>query len=200
MKVNLEQLDVLPKCGNEPFHSSNEALGFSLKDFWMWGVSDLVCNLTRGHLAEFIVGKAIRSPGSVRNEWAAYDLEMNGIKIEVKSAAYIQSWKQNDYSAIQFNVEKTKELDLVNGGYRGEARRCADIYVFALLAHKEKATVDPLNVKQWKFYVLAASKLNARTRSQHSITLNTLSELTDAVDYFGLAKKISQSAEERTSN
>jgi hypothetical protein len=194
MKTNLEQVTVLPKSGDERFHASNATLEFSLKDFWIWGVSDLICNLTRGHLAEFIVGKAIGSPGYVRNEWAAYDLlTRTGIKLEVKSSAYLQSWMQTDYSAIQFNVEKTKELDLVNGGYRGEPRRCADIYVFALLAHRDKATVDALNVKQWGFYVLPTSILNERLQTQF-ITLKTLVEWTGGpVDYFGLDGKISQS-------
>jgi hypothetical protein len=55
MKPDLNQLDVVPKHGNEPFHAGNDNLGFTLKDFWTWGVSDLVVNLMRGHLAEFIV-------------------------------------------------------------------------------------------------------------------------------------------------
>lgn len=58
-----------------------------------------------------------------------------------------------------------------------ESRRRADVYVFALLAHTHKPTVDPLNVAQWKFYVLPAAALNARTRSQTSITLASLENL-----------------------
>jgi hypothetical protein len=191
-KPNLEQIQIVPKHGEEPFHAGTDTLGFSLRDFWQWAVSDLLCNLMRGHLAEFIVGKAIGSPGTVRNEWAAYDLQTpNGTKIEVKSAAYLQSWAQDGYSQIQFNVEKTKALDSEKGGYRGEPRRCADVYVFAVLAHKDKPTVDPLNVNQWEFYVLPAKTLNERTRSQHSITLKSLIELSGgAVGYFKLAERI----------
>jgi hypothetical protein len=146
----------------------------------------------RGHLAEFIVAKAIGAAGSTRNEWAAYDLiTPDGIKVEVKSAAYLQSWSQDKYSTIQFSVRKTKELDLEKGGYRGDPKRFADIYFFALLAHKDKSTVDMLNVKQWEFYVLPASVLNSRTRSQHPITLKSLIDLAvDSVDYFHLAEKI----------
>lgn len=58
-----------------------------------------------------------------------------------------------------------------------EIKRQADVYVFALLAHTDKATVDPLNVKHWRFYVVPTRVLNARTRSQHSITLNSLCAL-----------------------
>jgi hypothetical protein len=143
-------------------------------------------------LAEFIVAKAIGAAEGVRNEWATYDLTTpKGTKVEVKSAAYLQSWPQDDYSTIQFNVEKTKEIDLKDGGYRGTPSRHADVYVFALLTHKDKPTVEPLNVKQWAFYVLPTAVLNERTRSQHSITLKTLDALSGgSVDYSQLAEKI----------
>jgi hypothetical protein len=58
-----------------------------------------------------------------------------------------------------------------------EPRRQADVYVFALLAHQDKGTIDPLNVAQWQFYVLSRAILDSRQRSQHSITLRTLEKL-----------------------
>ena len=61
-------------------------------DYWSWAYSDIVGNTTRGALAEFIVARAIGSEPAVRNDWAAYDLETpSGIKVEVKSSAYLQS-------------------------------------------------------------------------------------------------------------
>ncbi len=192
MNANLESVTVLPRKGDEPFHAGNDGLGFSVKDFWTWSASDLVSNVMRGHLAEFIVAKAISATEVVRNEWATYDLTTpDKTKVEVKSAAYLQSWSQDDYSIIQFNVEPAKELDMEKGGYRGTPSRHADVYVFALLAHKDKLTVDPLNVTQWEFYVLPTAVLNERTRSQHSITLKTLEGLSGgSVNYFQLAEKI----------
>jgi hypothetical protein len=41
-------------------------------------------------------------------------------------------------------------------------------------AQTDKATIDPLDVSQWRFYILPTSVLSARTRSQHSIALRTL--------------------------
>lgn len=55
--------------------------------------------------------------------------------------------------------------------------RHADVYVFALLKHQERDTLDPLNVAQWEFYVLPTRTLNERTRSQHSITLPSLQKI-----------------------
>lgn len=191
VKPNLEQLVVLPKHGDEKFHADND-LDFSIKDFWSWSASNLIGNVMRGHLAEFVVAKAIGAKEIVRNEWAAYDLTApNGTKVEVKSAAYLQSWSQDDYSTIQFNVEKTKALNEEASKYDREPKRKADVYVFAVLIHKDKLTVDPLNLKQWEFYVLPTTALDKRERSQYSITLKSLIALSgSAVDYFRLADKI----------
>jgi len=64
------------------------------------------------------------------------------------------------------------------------------VYVFCLLHHEDKQTVQPLNLDQWEFYVLATEQLNKYARSQHSITLNSLKRLTTSVDYENLDYEI----------
>ncbi len=110
MTNNLGRLEIHPKSGNEAFHLDGENLDLNLFSFWRWSTSDIVSNATRGVLAEFIVAKAMGNiSSSVRNEWDAYDLETNdGIKIEIKSAAYIQSWHQEKLSTIKFLVQKNE--------------------------------------------------------------------------------------------
>ena len=66
------------------------------------------------------------------------------------------------------------------------------MYVFALLAHKDKATVDPMDVGQWEFYVVPTRVLNERERSQHSITLPSLRKLAQAVTYGELLGAVRQ--------
>ena len=91
------------KTGSEPFHNNGTKLSFSLLDFWQWYASDLLNNSTRGILAEYLVTKAIDSSDKPRKEWDTYDvLTKEGLKIEVKSASYIQSWDQKDFSKIAF--------------------------------------------------------------------------------------------------
>lgn len=67
----------------------------------------------RGVLAEFIVAQALRIDMTVgREEWAAYDLHTaDGVTVEVKSAAYVQSWAQRRPSSILFNVSKKRVVD-----------------------------------------------------------------------------------------
>jgi len=167
------------KSGSEPFHDGGHPVGGTLLEFWQWSASDLVSNATRGVLAEYIVALALGGAWEpVRREWDAYDLKLaNGTKIEVKSAAYVQAWKQARPSTIIFQVGKRRWWDAETGMSSDEAARHADIYVFALLRHEDRDTLDPLNVAQWKFYVLPTRVLNERTRSQHSITLPSLREL-----------------------
>lgn len=88
-------------------------------------------------IAEFLVASAIGIPTSgVRDSWAAYDLiTADGLKIEVKSAAYLQSWAQKKASAIIFSCPEKRGWNADTGEFAGERTRHADVYVFALLAH-----------------------------------------------------------------
>jgi hypothetical protein len=174
--LELPQIIKQSRTGAEPLHSDGQNLGVSVIDFWRWSASDLLSNATRGRFAEFVVARALDIPlDEVRDEWGAYDLlGPEGIRVEVKSAAYIQSWHQSKPSIISFRVPKTRAWNAETNVQEIEARRQADVYVFALLAHSDQATIDPLNVSQWHFFVLPTVVLDSRTRSQHSITLPTL--------------------------
>jgi len=175
----LSRLPVNRKTGEERFHAERADLGFNLLDFWRWSVSDLVSNATRGRVAEYIVARALGiSVHGVRSEWDAYDLKTpSGARVEVKSAAYIQSWHQAKLSSIRFLTRRTRAWDPDTNVLSKRAARHADVYVFALLAHTDKGSMDPLNVCQWRFFVLSREMLDDRTRSQHSITLKSLQAL-----------------------
>ncbi len=190
---DLNRLDTARKTGKERFRFNGHDLEFDLLSFWQWSASDLVSNATRGRIAEYIVACALGLAGDgVRDEWAPFDLETpSGIRIEVKSAAYVQSWHQKRLSSIVFATSKTRAWDANTNVQSREARRQADVYVFALLAHTDKRTIDPLNLDQWRFYVLSTITLNSRNRSQRSITLKSLERLcSGSVNYTDLPKAI----------
>ncbi len=179
---------ILPgrKFGSEPFTDGGRSLGATLSDFWTWSVSDLIDNITRGRLAEFIVARALGiSTEDVRDSWAAWDLTMPHflVRIEVKSAAYLQSWAQQRYSPITFMTPKTLAWDPETNVTEKTPRRQADVYVFARLTHKNIETLNPLDVSQWRFFVVPTTTLDARTRSQHSITLKTLRDMAKELTY-----------------
>ena len=180
------------RSGSEPFRDADQELGFDLLSFWQWSSSDVVSNATRGVLAEYLVAGAIGAADGVREEWAAYDLcDPRNITIEVKSAAYLQSWYQERLSSVCFSCGKTLAWDAETNQQDQEKRRHAQVYVFALLAHQDQATLNPLDVSQWEFYVVPTVWLDQRSRSQHSITLPSLRSLHGApVDYSQLRRAI----------
>jgi len=184
--MKLEAVKVEPKTGNESFKFESEELSFKLADFWSWSQSDLLNNTLRGVLAEYIVKQDIKAEKKTRTEWDSYDLiTQNGIKIEVKSSAYLQSWKQQKLSAISFDIAPTKGWNAEKNEYSKETKRQSDFYVFCLLHHKDKQTVSPLLLQQWTFYILETKYLNIKKKNQKRISLNSLLKLNPIICKFG---------------
>ncbi|MHC4535753.1 MAG: hypothetical protein ACYS6K_17525 [Planctomycetota bacterium] len=159
-----------------------------LKDFWKWSSSDLVSNATRGILAEYLVASALGLDQGIRNEWDAYDLKTSkGVKIEVKSAAYVQSWYQRRLSTISFDIKPTLAWDYETNLQAKEKKRHADIYVFCLLHHKDKDTINPMDMSQWTFYIVSKDKMEQIYSKAKSIGLSKLKKLNPEVcDFNGL--------------
>ena len=175
---NLGAIKPERKTGAEHFHLNSQSLDFSLLDFWQWSSSDLLNNALRGILAEFLVAQAIGAVENTRLEWHMFDLEtVAGKTIEVKSAAYLQSWTQTQLSNIRFSISQTLGWDASTNEYGSESKRQADIYVFALLKHQDKSTVDPMDVNQWSFYVVPTHRLDSAMHHQASIGLSKVQEL-----------------------
>jgi hypothetical protein len=65
-----------------------------------------------------------------------------------------------------------------------EIKRHADLYIFCLLAHKDKQTVDPLNLDQWVFYLLETAKLDEKFPHQKKLGLTSLLKLNPHVCTF----------------
>jgi len=169
---SLPAINVRRKRGKERFKEHRRDIKSSLLDFWQWSSSDLTNNALRGTLAEFIVAMVIGKADGVRMEWDSYDLEYRSKCIEVKSAAYLQTWDQDRHSAIGFDIHPS--CLVCTGRY---ARRRAHLYIFCLLAHKNKKTINPLHLDQWEFYVLSKKKLNKAVGAQKRISLGRLLEL-----------------------
>ena len=170
--------------GSEPF----EGMAATVQEFWAFAMSDLRMNNIRGYLAEFLVAKAVGATGS-RVEWDAYDvLTPEGIRVEVKSAGYLQVWAQRRLSRISFGSMKGRTWT-PEGGESPEATLNADVYVFAIQTATNHDDYDPLDVGQWEFYVVDRTAIEATGYT--SIGLPTLRTLTDgAVDYAHLGSAI----------
>ena len=191
MPEQFDAISVVRRTGQEKLRLGHAPTEFSLLDFWQWSCSDLVNNTLRGRFAEYIVACAMGLNSGTRIEWDAHDLLcVNNVPIEVKSAAYLQSWKQPKHSAISFDIALKQSWDALTSTYKRKPDRPAQIYVFCVLHHKDKLTLDALNLSQWTFYVLRTSVLNETKPTQKRISLGPLRKLKPRKCRFGRLKKV----------
>ncbi len=159
-----------------PFRVAGEDQGFRVGDFWRWSFSDLKQNALRCALAEFLVAQATgAAPAPQSSGWDDYDLiTPDGITIEVKSSAFIQSWPQARPSEMSFSRLRGRAWDSARG--RASDATCrADVFVFCIQTAKTHDEYDPLNVSQWEFYPVSGETISAL--GQKSLGLNTLRRL-----------------------
>lgn len=162
------------KSGEESFVGTNQ----TLLDYWQWAHSDIASNAERGKLAEFIVKCAVGASSPCRTEWDAVDIiSPEGVKIEVKSSAYLQTWKCSKLSNIQFDIAQKKSWNSESNQYFETIGRNSDVYVFCLFSCQDPSIADPLNLSQWDFYVLSTNVLDERIPKQKTIGLASLVRL-----------------------
>lgn len=198
---NLDAISVTPRSGTEAFTLRGHGLGVQLLDFWRWSSSDLAGNRLRGLLAEFIVGQALDCTTGCRVEWDAYDLQTpQGLLIEVKSAAYLQSWKQKRLSSVRYSIRPAQGWTAETNEWSPDIKRRADVYIFCLLAHKDQQTLNPLDLDQWEFYCLKTTTLDKRLGAQKTLSHNRLLELDPVRAAYGdLSEAVFRLAGGRTS-
>lgn len=174
-----------PLDGGEFFRG---AAAGTVLDFWRYAMPDLRTNTTRGVLAEFLVHRAV---GAVeRNtEWESFDvLAPDGLRIEVKTSAYLQAWNQRQLSEIRFSRLRGRTWSPEYGD-AAEQSYNADVYVFALHTALTHDDYDPLDIGQWSFRVAPRALVEAT--GQASMGLTAVQRLCgDPVAYGGLADRI----------
>lgn len=166
--------------GNEHFTFDNMPIGKLLGDFWSWSSSDLLNNL-RDPLAEFIVSAALELDNEVcQKSTGSYDLKTSsGLKIEVKSSTYLQSWSADRIANIRFNI---KPAIAWNAAERSDNE--SDVVVFCIYASNTNEDT-PLLLDQWEFYVIPTSKLSQMCCIQDSLSLGSLLSLNPMKTDFG---------------
>ncbi|NEK57042.1 hypothetical protein GCU56_04040 [Geodermatophilus sabuli] len=145
-------------------------------------------------LAEFLVAQALGAASRPRIEWDAYDVVTpDGVLVEVKSSAYVQAWTQARPSAIRFGGLNGRTWN-ETAGYADSATYNADVYVFALVTARDHASYDPLDLRQWTYWVLPRRIVEAT--GQRSMALSRVEELAVApVSHGGLAEAVRVAAE-----
>lgn len=105
--------------GDEPIALGDDLLS-DVRGFWAWAYSNIDDNASRGRLAEYIVAKSLGCADGTRREWNPFDIEWDGIKVEVKSSAYIQTWEQGELSSPTFDIGPMRYWCAETGEYEEE--------------------------------------------------------------------------------
>ena len=164
-------------------------------DFWAWAYSDVLSNRNRAIFAEYLVALALKATDKPRIEWDAADVTYDDKKIEVKSAAYVQSWSQNEESKINFDIAKKKSWDAESNTYSDVPTRVANCYVFCLYVYRQKDPQSVLDVRNWRFYVLTTREIDNNFGEQKSLSLGRLEKVTKSVQYGNLRSEILRALE-----
>jgi hypothetical protein len=150
----------LPRLTGDERFSTGEA---TVLDFWRWALGDLRTNNARGYLAEFLVARALDALEPVRVERGSHDVTgVDGTRIEVKSSAFLQSWRQSKLSIPRFGLKGAELVwDEATGAYRADPNGRVDVWVFALHGCRNHEEYDPLDVDQWRFWTASNTEVEA---------------------------------------
>lgn len=163
-------------------------------DFWMWAYSDLMQNITRGYVAQYIVAWALGVDRKPNDPWQSFDLrspEPQNKKIEVKSTSYLQSWnppkrkEPKPLFILSPRLPYSSEL-----GYGRTPEWNADIYVLSYFHCKDVDKVDVMNLDQWKFWVIGKAELERLLDGRKSLATKWLEDNLPSVTTFQLGLTI----------
>jgi len=163
---------------NKKFHINKENLEISKEnrtalDLWRWGFSDLVQNINRGILAEFIIAWALKLDNTPRNPWDPYDLiTEDGKRIEVKSTGYLQSWDYGTKPYPKFIIQQRQRW--TESGLETNAEYNADVYILCYHKEKKRDKLDPMDLNQWDFWVFSKNEIVSLLKNRKSISVSQL--------------------------
>ena len=150
----------------------------TINDFWQWAFSDLMQNTTRGVLAEYIIAAILGIDDKPRNPWTAYDLKLqDGRTIEIKTMSKLQAWTQKKLSDPMVVLKPTRDWDPETGKMEEIPTLTADIYIFCFFITEDHDIADPMDLNQWKFFILDKETIFDILKDRKSISLKLLDKL-----------------------
>ena len=167
--------------GNEPLSVGGHDIGLTVNDFWRWSFSDFSDFSTRDAFSKFLVASSLglTADGNARQRrvrnllWSPAGSA--GIRISVRTAAYVQSGEAEHPDHIIFVIPKKPDCDA-----------CL-FCVFKGMTDAE----SPLNTDLWDFYALCSGALGGSVSGSGYVTLPALMGLNPVwSDYYGIGDAI----------
>ena len=172
-KIIHDAVDVL--SGNEEFTLNGDKIGFNVIDFWRFQFSNL--SDMQGRVGEFLVAKALgRETPDNNNGWPLWDINYRGKRVEVKTTAYYQPWREEGTWSERRSFGITK-AHYIEGDSKSKLERINDIYVFVINIGKTKVEANPLQLENWLFYVIPTSVINKECVDNKTISLSKVKKI-----------------------
>ncbi len=192
--------------GNEKLINNGSYLDFTMLDFWRWAYSNLLQNMQRGTLAEFIVKSSLEQNqiyNNMKRGLEPYDLDGPFIpeynrtsRIEVKCSALVQLWDIKHPDRANFSISPAKLPDKTGDFNRNAPKqRNSDIYVFCVYTATDR-TRNILDLSWWEFYVCTTNYLDEKFPKQKTITLKVLREFCNSCTFDNLFSQIADKCKE----
>lgn len=177
--------------GSECFVAGDKSTDMTVLDVWKYHF----CNRFNMHeyFGEFLVAKALGIEESYNSDyWRLYDINYRGKRIEVKTSSYYHAFKEHLNTNISerrvFGITKAySDYKDKNSSYE----RQNDIYVFCLNTGKTPESSDPLDLNNWKFYVVPTKVINEECGDAKTISIQKIRKLGfEGVGYFEIKERI----------
>ena len=155
------------------------ASGATVGDFWTWAYSDILGNTNRGVFAEYLVARGLLGEvRGCRREWDAFDVSYRGFLIEVKSAAYAQTWKQRKASNITFDIAKKQAWFAESDTWDSTPKRSSDCYVFCVFESLgDDLQRKILDVSCWNFTIVPTKLIDQKLGDQRTVSYGKVKKL-----------------------
>lgn len=135
----------------------------TLGDFWAWAYSDESLDAEPRILPGYLVELALRRAPSQR--WAGTGLNdatqrlLDSLTFEVRGASEVPTMARTGAANITFSLANRPDVDA---------------WIFAIIAHTDVETLNPLDVRQWAFFVVPSVYIDMAHARARSITLTQL--------------------------
>lgn len=147
----------------------------TMLDFWMFQFSNIYDK--QGEIAEYIVAKALGQSNAYNKDyWTLYDISYRKRRIEVKESSYYHAWQTDEEPKSMQRVFGITKANSNHEKPNEENRyeRQNDVYVFCLNTGFTKEEAFPLNLNNWKFYIVPTSFINEKCGDNKSISLSKI--------------------------
>ncbi|MFT7476534.1 MAG: hypothetical protein ACI81L_003489, partial [Verrucomicrobiales bacterium] len=131
---------------------------------------NLMDNSLRGRVAEALIAYHVGGELTVDN-WAAWDVNLGDIRVEVKASGYVQAWTQKAESSISFSIAPAGEYRESESGYEFDEIRLRRSNVYIFCHHKGSC---PHIASEWDFYVVPTRTIDTVCGTQKTIALSSV--------------------------